>query len=174
MKSIYIVLSHSNTIVSKIIKKVTKDKYSHVSLSFDDSCENMFSFGRKYLHIAFIGCFNVENIHKGVYKVHSNATMAIYKLNVNEKQYINAMKKIKDISNNSKGYNIIGLFLAYFRIRVNRPKYYCSEFVYNVLSDDNINIINKNNEVFKPMEFTKLNGLELLYEGRINEYKVSK
>ncbi len=171
MKSIYIVLSHSNTIVSKIIKRVTKDKYSHVSLSLDDSCEQMYSFGRKYIHLAIIGCFNVENIKTGIYKIHKNSTMAIYKLDVNDTQYNNIMNKVDEISKNSNGYNIIGLFLAYFHKRVRRNKYYCSEFVYDVLSDKSINVVDKSFNIFKPCEFLKLSDLELVYEGRVCDYR---
>ena len=80
MRSIYIVFSHSGTLVSRIIKLFSHEKYSHVSLSFDESCEHMYSFGRKYSYIAFIGCFNTENIREGLYKTHKNSKMAIYKL----------------------------------------------------------------------------------------------
>lgn len=162
MKSIYIVFSHSNSIISKIIKYFTNDKYSHVSISLDDTCEHMYSFGRKYLRIAFIGCFNIESIKKGLYKIHKDSNMAIYKLEVTEKQYNKIVEKIKDIRNNSKGYNIIGLLLAQFRIRVNRNKYYCSEFVYKILSNDEVNILSKDSEIFKPMELLNIKDLELI------------
>ena len=172
MRSIYLVLSHSHSIVSKMIKYFSKDKYSHVALSLDNSCECMYSFGRKYLHLAIIGCFNVENIHTGLYKIKKNSTMAVYKLNVTNKQYDKIIEKIGYISKTSKGYNIMGLLLAKFRIRLNRNKFYCSEFVYNVLSDSDINIINKDKNIFKPMEFICINGLELLYEGRVADYNI--
>lgn len=170
MRSVYLVFSHSNTITSKMIKFFSKEKYSHVSLSLDDSCEYMYSFGRKYLYLSVIGCFNVENIHKGLYKIHKDSVMAIYKLNVTDNQYENVIEKINNIAKSSKGYNILGLLLAKFRIRLNRNKYYCSEFVYNVLSDSCVNILDKDNEIFKPMELSCIEGLELLYEGKVSEY----
>lgn len=170
MKSIYLVFSHSNTLTSKMIKYFSKEKYSHVSISLDDKCDNMFSFGRKYTHFAIIGCFNVENIHRGLYKIHKDSTMAIYKLNVTNEQYDRIIERIRNIKINSKGYNIIGLLLANFRIRLNRNKYYCSEFVYNVLSSDGVNIIGKDKGVFKPMELSTINGLELMYEGKVCDY----
>ena len=46
MKKIYIVLTHSGTALSKIIKGFTKDEFSHVSISLDKELNEMYSFGR--------------------------------------------------------------------------------------------------------------------------------
>lgn len=170
MKRIYIVFSQTNTIISKILKFITKDEYNHVSLTFNENCKEMYSFGRKYTYFALIGCFNTEDICKGLYKIKSNSKMAIYSLTVTDDQYLSIVNKINYIKLNSKGYNIIGLLLAYFRIKLNRNKYYCSEFVYDVLSDKNVNILDKDNILFKPCELKKINGLHLIYEGRIRDY----
>ena len=35
MAKIYIILTHTGTVLSKIIKKYTKDEFSHVSISLD-------------------------------------------------------------------------------------------------------------------------------------------
>lgn len=35
MKKIYIILTHTGTILSKIIKEFTKDEFSHVSIALD-------------------------------------------------------------------------------------------------------------------------------------------
>lgn len=44
MKKIYIILTHTGTLLSKIIKMYTKDEYSHVSISLDSELEEMYSF----------------------------------------------------------------------------------------------------------------------------------
>ncbi len=46
MKKIYIVLTHTGTTLSKIIKTYTKDEFSHVSISLDLELKKMYSFGR--------------------------------------------------------------------------------------------------------------------------------
>ena len=46
MKQIYIVLTHTGTALSTIIKYYTKDEFSHVSISLDEELEEMYSFGR--------------------------------------------------------------------------------------------------------------------------------
>ena len=98
--------------------------------------------------------------------------MAIYELDVTDDQYENIAKKIDDISHKSKGYNIIGLICAIWKKRLNRNKYYCSEFVYNVLSDENVKLVSKDDEIFRPIDFLCIEGLQLIYEGKISEYLV--
>ena len=46
MKKIYIILTHTGTMLSKIIKKYTKDEFSHVSIALDKELNRMYSFGR--------------------------------------------------------------------------------------------------------------------------------
>ena len=62
MKKIYIVLTHSGTTLSKIIKGFTKDEFSHVSISLDKELNEMYSFGRLNPYNPFWGGFVHEYI----------------------------------------------------------------------------------------------------------------
>lgn len=134
-KKIYIVLTQTYTTIARIIKSITKDKYSHASISLDIKCNNMYSFGRKYIYFPFYGIFLKEDLRKGLFIRNKNALVVIYEIKVTKKQYNKIKDKIKEIELNNKGYNIIGLLLAHFRVKLHRRKYYCSEFVYEVLSN---------------------------------------
>ena len=46
MRKIYIVLTYTGTFLSKIIRMYTKEEYAHVSISFNENLEEMYSFGR--------------------------------------------------------------------------------------------------------------------------------
>lgn len=46
MKSIYILLTKSDTYISKIIRLTTDDTYTHASISFTEDLEPLYSFGR--------------------------------------------------------------------------------------------------------------------------------
>ena len=46
MKKIYIILTYTGTLLSKIIKFYTKNEFSHVSISLDKELKYMYSFGR--------------------------------------------------------------------------------------------------------------------------------
>ena len=169
-KKIYIVLTQTYTTIARIIKSITKDNYSHASISLDIKCNNMYSFGRKYIYFPFYGIFLKEDLRKGLFIRNKNALIAIYEIKVTKKQYNKIKDKIKEIELNNKGYNIIGLLLAHFRIKLHRRKYYCSEFVYEVLSNKEIEIYNKENTLFKPEELITNNRFVKIFEGKIRDY----
>ena len=169
-KKIYIVLTQTYTTIARIIKSITKDNYSHASISLDIKCNNMYSFGRKYIYFPFYGIFLKEDLRKGLFIRNKNALVVIYEIKVTKKQYNKIKDKIKEIELNNKGYNIIGLLLAHFRVKLHRRKYYCSEFVYEVLSNKEIEIYNKENTLFKPEELITNNRFVKIFEGKIRDY----
>lgn len=169
-KKIYIVLTQTYTTIARIIKSITKDKYSHASISLDIKCNNMYSFGRKYIYFPFYGIFLKEDLRKGLFIRNKNALVVIYEIKVTKKQYNKIKDKIKEIELNNKGYNIIGLLLAHFRVKLHRRKYYCSEFVYEVLSNKEIEIYNKENTLFKLEELITNNRFVKIFEGKIRDY----
>ena len=61
-KKIYIVLTQTYTTIARIIKSITKDNYSHASISLDIKCNNMYSFGRKYIYFPFYATFLVVSL----------------------------------------------------------------------------------------------------------------
>ena len=139
-KKIYIVLSQNYTILSRIIGNVTKDKYAHISISFNKQCTDMCSIGRTYKYWPFSGNYKNESIQEGVFTLNKNSKIAIYELNVTDAQYKNIKYLFSKYGSESKGYNLLGLIFAIFNKRLNRKKYYCSEFIYRVLSDDSIKL----------------------------------
>ena len=68
LRRIYIVLTYTGTILSKIIKSYTKNEFAHVSISLDIELEQMYSFGRIYPWTPLIGGFVHEHINKGTFK----------------------------------------------------------------------------------------------------------
>ena len=60
---IYIVLSHTGTVLSRLIKTFTRAEYSHVSISLDKNLEKMYSFGRINPYNPFYAGFVHEKIH---------------------------------------------------------------------------------------------------------------
>ena len=98
---IYIILTHTGTVLSRIIRCYTKDEYSHVSIALDKNLENMYSFGRLNPYNPFFGGFVHEKVNEGVYKRFKNTKTCIYSLEIEDSKYrkiektINKMKKIK-------------------------------------------------------------------------------
>ena len=86
MKKIYIVLTHTGTLLSKLIKKYTKYDFSHVSIALDIELKEMYSFGRLRPSNPFFAGFVHEYIDKGTFKRFYNTTAKIYSLEVTEEQ----------------------------------------------------------------------------------------
>ena len=89
MKKIYIVLTHTGTILSKIIKYWTKDEFSHVSIALDEDLKEMYSFGRLHPYNPIIGGFVHEKINKGTFKRFYKTKASIYSIEVEDNQFNN-------------------------------------------------------------------------------------
>jgi len=172
VKKIYIVLTHTGTILSRITKVLTQNTYTHASLALDEGLNTLCSFGRLNPYNPFIGGFVYEGISFGTFKRFKNTRTVIYSIEVTNKEYSNLVKNIDSISNDRLKYkfNIIGLLCALFRIRWNRKnKFYCSEFVRYMLEISNIR--NKEiQDIMRPEDFKQLKGLQLEYVGLLREY----
>ena len=81
MKKVYIVLAHTGTILSRIIKIVTGAEYTHASIALDEDLDKMYSFGRKYSYIAFIGGFVKEGSNIGTFKRFYNTEINNWPIN---------------------------------------------------------------------------------------------
>ena len=170
-KKIYIVLTYTGTVLSKIIKIYTKAEFSHVSLSLDKKLRKMYSFGRLNPYNPFIGGFVHEGIDRGTFKRFKNTKTEIYCIEVTSEQYNQIKREIKKFKDNKINYkfNIIGLFLAAINYKYSRMNsFYCAEFVKYLTDKANIKLDLPT--TVKPIDFKKYNNLELLYKGKLINY----
>ena len=93
MKKIYIILTHTGTILSHIIRYWTKDEFSHVSIALDADLEEMYSFGRLNPYNPFIGSFVHEHINKGTFKRFKKTQAEVYSIFVTDEQYDKYMEE---------------------------------------------------------------------------------
>ncbi len=175
MKKIYIVLTHTKTILSRLIKEFTKYEFSHVSISLDVELNQMFSFGRLNAYNPFWAGFVHEYINKGTFKRFYQTRTKIYSLTITDEQYENIKKIINIIKSERKKYkfNIIGLVAAGVHKKIgNEHSFYCAEFVKYVI--ENAGIKTDLPDIVKPEDFENINGLEKVYEGLLRKYKVPR
>ena len=175
MKKIYIVLTHTGTILSKIIKSYTKDEFSHVSIALDSGLQKMYSFGRLHPYNPFWSGFVHEHIDKGTYKRFYKTKAKVYSYEVTEEQYEKLKNNIKKIEINKEDYkfNIIGLFAVGLHKKIGKEKsFYCAEFVKYVIEKANINM--KLPTIIKPEDFKNLEGSQEIYNGLLKKYNESK
>lgn len=172
MKKIHIVLTHTGTNLSKLIKNYTKDEFSHVSIALDRELKQMYSFGRLNPYNPIWGGFVHEYIDKGTFQRFYLTKTKVYELSITEEQYKTIKNTIKEMEQKKEQYsfNILGLFAAGFRKKIKWDKsFYCAEFVKYLLDEAKV----KTNlpEVPKPEDFKKMENLKEIYNGLLKQYK---
>lgn len=172
-KNIYIVLTYTGTVLSKIIKYYTTAEYSHVSIALDKELEEIYSFGRLNPYNPFIGGFVKEGIERGTFKRFKNTKALVYAVPVTEEQYEIIENTIKHFKANKDEYkfNVVGLFAIGLNIRYTKENsFYCAEFVKHVI--DKANLEFELPEMIKPDDFKALTDLEITYKGKLRNYKL--
>ncbi len=173
MKRIYIVLTNPGTLLSKIIRIVKKHEYTHVSISLDKDLNQMYSFGRKYAYIAFIGGFVQESPNFGTFKRFHKTKTKIICLEVTDEQYIKIKKKIRYFrrKRNNYKFNIIGLISVALNKQITKEnEFYCAEFIKYLFDQSKI----KNNlpDIVTPEDFLYLPNIIPIYKGFLKNYNL--
>ena len=175
MKKVYIVLTHTKTILSRLIKEFTKCEFSHVSISLDIDLNKMYSFGRLNAYNPFFAGFVHEYINKGTFKRFYKTKTKVYSLNVTDEEYAKIEKTINQIKAEKEKYkfNIIGLVAAGVHKKIgNDHSFYCAEFVKYVL--ENAGIKTNLPEIVKPEHFESLEDINEIYYGLLKKYRAPK
>ena len=171
MKSIYLVMSQTGTILSRTIKLISGKNYNHISISLNEDLNYMYSFGRKNPYNPFIGAFVIEGIDIGTFLRFSNTKCRVIKVDVSDSQYEALCSNIYDMIENinSYRYNFLGLCLAAFNIHVCfNNKFYCSEFVKYIMEKSDIDV-SMLPDIAHPTDFMMLHN-DVLYEGLLHDY----
>ena len=174
-RDIYIVLSHSGSVFSKAINICTKEPFTHVSIALDRDLSELYSFGRIKPYNPVLGGFIKEDISGGTFKRFPNTRCALYSLKITDKQFYMLKRELNKFKRESDkyGYNLIGVLSAAFNYPIHREyKYFCSQFVSELLLKSGINIINKNPSLTVPMDFIYNDELECIYKGYLRAYSV--
>ena len=133
---VYIMLVHSGTTVSNVIKAVSHSEFSHASISFDSSMDQMYSFARKDPRNPFIGGFRFESIGKGFYD-QKEIPYAVYMVPCTESQIKKMKKRLSFFEKSATKFkfDFTGLIKNYLGI-VDNPEYrwFCSRFVADILN----------------------------------------
>lgn len=172
MKSIYIMLTRSGTILSKIVHLITRDTYTHASISFDNDLNALYSSSRKNGRTLFPAGPCRESLHSGYYKCHAQIPCVVYKLQVSDEAYEKAKQEVSAIMAEADEYhfNIIGLLLCRFNIPYHRKHYFfCSQFVSEILQRSKALELPKDTSLMRPNDYMRLPELLCLFKGYIHE-----
>lgn len=169
-KNLYVLLTRSDTIVSRLIHWVTDDDYTHCSLGFDRNCTEMFSFARIHRHFIFPGGFVRENINTGVIGGYPDALCALFELTVSHEAHEKVKRSIELFLSAKKTppYDVLGVFRCYKgRESADNGKYFCSRFVAEILGQAGAITLKKPASLYRPADFSTHTELDCLYVGTV-------
>jgi hypothetical protein len=170
LMEVYIILTDTGTIFTKMIKLFTRFPFNHASISFTNNLETTYSFGRKRAKNPFNGGFVKENFHGMLFQ---KATCAIYKCSISNQQYYEMLHYIHhmEVRKREYKYNFLGLFGILLDKEWNRQNaFFCSEFVATILKNGGIAIKNKPACLVAPKDFSECQDFQLVYEGQLRSY----
>ena len=93
MKTIYILLTRSGTLLSNLVYAVTGANYTHASLAFDEDLSCLYSSTRKNGYTMFPAGPSREYLNRGVFRLRENAPCALYALDVSDEAYTRARRR---------------------------------------------------------------------------------
>lgn len=174
LSPVYIVVSQTGTILSRILKQITRKDYNHASISLYDDLHIMYSFGRKNPYNPFYGGFVAESTSFGTFKRFSNTKVVVLRVLLTQNEYEDLSRMLSYMESHSKKYkyNYLGLCLAAFKICFTvRDRYYCSEFVRDILVKYNVDGADKLDRIVHPMSFLKIPQSETVFRGKLTDYE---
>lgn len=169
-QKIYILLTDTGTLFTRMIKLYTKKPFNHASISFDPHLTEVYSFGRKAARNPFIGGFVKENIRS---KLFTKAKCALISCSVTHSQlqdlheYIQKIELEKDLYR----YNLLGLAAVTINKQMNRKNaFFCSQFVATVLQECQVAHFTKPLSLVTPHDFLEHTNFQLIYQGSIEAF----
>lgn len=170
---LYIVLTRTNTMISKLIQAFKKDEYTHAAIALDSDLIHMYSFGRKHRYNPFVGRFKKEDVNEGIYKSCRILPGAIIALEVSEQQYEKARDLVEHFICNSNyyKYNYMGLLHSLLnRSMCYEDRFLCSEFVYYIIKESGISDLYISRNLVRPQSLLSLEG-RMIYKGDLKTIK---
>ena len=172
---VYIVISQTGTVLSRILKRVTGAPYNHSSISPYADLRLMYSFGRRHPYNPFWGGFVTESVRFGTFKRFRKTKVVVLGLSVTAEQYHELCRTLEGMARNRGRYryNYLGVCLAAFRIaRRKKDCYYCSEFVKLLL--ERCALVEKGvlPAITQPIHFADLPRAELIFRGVLHDYAI--
>lgn len=168
MKTLYIFLTRSGTLLSNLVYRLTGAQYTHISLAFDEDLSTLYSSTRKNGYTMFPAGPSREYLNRGVFLMRENIPCALYALEVTDEAYIRAKRRTQHMMHHGELYrfNSLGLLLCWMHIRWQRRRhYFCSQFVSEVLEKSGAMELPKDSTLMHPNDYAQLPQLKCLYEG---------
>lgn len=169
MPNIYILLTKTNSTLSRAIASRTKEDYVHASIVLDRHLEYGYSFSRRKMRNPLVGGFVREEYAQWV-EYFKDVQCCIYELEVSEQEYRNIKEIIRSFDDEKEKYkyHFLGLLAQSVKIDYERKnKFFCTQFVAHVLSESGALKMDKQPLHTRSEDFRNHEELKLVYEGAL-------
>ena len=170
MRNIYILLTRSGTILSRLIGLTTAEDYTHVSIGLDEDRCRFYSFGRRNPHRPLPAGLVKEDLADGFFSLHPDMPCALYRLSVNDTTYAALRQQLDAMIARAEHYhyNLLGLIFCLLAIPHSRSNhYFCSQFVGTLLKESGCLSLPRHASLLHPCDFAALPDAELCYSGKM-------
>lgn len=171
---VYVILYGGSTLLSATIKKLTRSRFSHASISFDLSMQYIFSFGDHDCEInKNKRGLKIERFDNSDPTITDLTEYRVYVTFVTEDEY-NKMKNTLNSFVEKQSimkFNLFGLARQIFNIEhEDSTKMFCSQFVATILKSGNEDIISSRTSLTKPSDFTQFDNFYRVCGGYVGDY----
>lgn len=171
--TIYVLLTDTGTLFTRLIKAYTTAPYNHASLALDPELNQLFSFGRKRPTNPWSAGFVEEDVYAGTYRHFPQTRCALLRLSVTRRQKEAIVQSLRSFQKQKEkyGYNLFGLLGVLLHLELApRNFFFCSQFVAEVLRSTGKPLWSRPSALITPNDFLYHPAFELVYEGLLYEY----
>ncbi|MBQ8642273.1 MAG: hypothetical protein IJ480_08660 [Clostridia bacterium] len=180
MKTVYLLLTRSATLFSRLIRLFTSAPYTHVSISVAsdptafprDPAGSFYSFGRKNPYLPFPAGFIRENREGGYFQRFPHTRCVLLAVDVSDGAYASICSRLSkmEICADIYHYNLLGALLGSIGVVYEkRRRYFCSQFVGDLLTRSGAVRLPKPVSLMQPIDYAFLCGVRVLYTGSVGE-----
>ncbi|MDR1533190.1 MAG: hypothetical protein LBS62_13595 [Clostridiales bacterium] len=163
-KYIDILLTQYPDRTSKLLRFITGSYFTHASIGISDSAGIFYSLVTKG--------FRLEEPYKHPTFKGKEVPCRLYRLQVSERVYESIKRTLEYHVRQSKNYkySYIGVLLCVLRISLKREnRYFCSQFVSEVLEYAKAAKLNKRSTLYLPDDFMQVSELALHFNGTLKD-----
>lgn len=172
-KKIYILLTNTGTMFTRLLGLCSGKPYNHSSIAFDINLNELYSFGRRKPRNPFIGGFVREYIRSGLYALCPGTMCAVYEFDVTEEQYDLLRENVRkfEVEKEKYSYNLVGVMgVALHKPITRRYSYFCSQFLATVLENSGVHLFDKHPGLVTPDDFRLHPRAKLIFEGKLTDF----
>ena len=165
MRKIYVLLTSFPDAGSKMIGFMTRSIFTHASIGLEEDMNTYYSFVWKG--------FIVEDISRYLKPDIKPYPCELYEMEVTAREYEVIKMILLDFKDKKHTYSFARWELIFGLMRmpiIRRNRYYCSQFIADVLKESKVLKSKRNSARFFPKDFGNLPGMTMIFKGDLLGY----